>query len=103
MQAIALLCLIFGFMSPLLLDGQPYTHSIQGIFLGGIAIVCGLVSARQSPTRDTRWGGSIMAILGLILALYLAFQLPSAYRTETRFNQRSKSRQEIQRLRSTPE
>jgi hypothetical protein len=96
MRVIALLSLIFGFMGMLLLDGQTFTHAVMGIIFGIAAIIGGLVSARKDYADEgRRCLGRIMAALGLVLALFCATQLPSAYQKQTRFNETSKKIHEM--------
>jgi hypothetical protein len=90
MRVIALLSLIFGFMGLMILDGQPFSHAVMGVILGIAAVGCGFGSARRDYVDSTcRWEGRIMGVLGLILIAVCALQLPSSYRFQTRFNQRS--------------
>ena len=100
MRVIALLSLILGFMGLMLLDGQTFTHAVFGILFGAAAFGCGLGSARKDFSNAVcRWEGRIMAGLGLVLVVVCVVQLPSAYRFQTKFNERSK-RQQDQRPRS---
>jgi hypothetical protein len=95
MRVIAFLSLLFGFMGLVLLDGQTFTHAVMGIVFGAAAFGCGLRSARKDFSNVTcRWEGIVMAVLGLGLALLCVVQLPSAYRFQTKFNERSKSQQD---------
>jgi hypothetical protein len=43
-----------------------------------------------------------MAALGLVLALFCVVQLPSAYRFQTKFNERSKKAHEMRETKPTP-
>ena len=87
MRVIALLCLLFGTLAPLILDGQQFTHTIFGIACGVAALICGLVSVSAKPnTPASRWEGRIMAGLGLLLAVFLSTQIESAKRIQTNFN-----------------
>jgi len=91
MRVVALLSLLFGFMAQMLLDGQTFTHAVLGIACGATAILFGLASAWKDNSGSTRrWEGRIMAALGLVLAVFCVVQLPSAYRFQTKFNERSK-------------
>jgi hypothetical protein len=90
MRVIALLSLMFGFVTQLFLDGQPYSHAVLGIVCGVVAIGCGLSSSgTATPNPTARWEGRIMAGLGLVLAVVLIPQLPSAYEFQNKFNRRS--------------
>ena len=103
MRVIALLPLLFGFMGMALLDGQTFTHAVMGIIFGIMAIAGGLGSAHKDyANKERRWLGRIMAGLGLVLALFCAIQLPSAYRTQTRFNERSRHAHEIMEAKPSP-
>jgi hypothetical protein len=93
MRVIALLSLMFGFMGLLILDGQPFDHAVMGIVFGVAAFGCGFISARRDRASPTcRWEGRILGVLGLILIVVCAVQLPSSYRFQTRFNQRPADR-----------
>lgn len=90
MRVIALLSLLFGFIGLMLLDGQTFTHAVEGIVCGIAAVTCGLLSVSRDHANATcRWEGRIMAALGLVLALFCVVQLPSAHRRQTKFNERS--------------
>ena len=91
MRVVALLSLVFGLIGLMLLDGQVFTHAVMGIICGGVAIGCGLASARnnQSSTKG-RWVGRALAGFGLLLILFSAAQLPGAYEFQTKFNERSR-------------
>src|SRR5262249_3484033 len=90
MRVIALLSLMFGFMGLGYLDGQPYFHAVMGIIFGVTAFGCGFGSAqRDHANPKCRWEGSIMGVLGMILIVVCVAKLPSSYRIQTRFNQRS--------------
>jgi predicted phage tail protein len=103
MRVIALLSLLFGFMGEMLLDGQTFTHAVFGIIFGAAAITCGLSSAHRDRANATcLWEGRIMAALGLALAVFCVIQLPSAYRFQTKFNDRSKSYQRLHETAPTP-
>ena len=94
MRVAALLSLLFGFMGLMLLDGQTFTHAVMGIVFGVAAAGCGFGSARKDFSNVTcRWEGRMMAALGLVLVVICIVQLPSAYRFQTKFNERSKSQQ----------
>jgi hypothetical protein len=96
MRVIALLSLLFGFLGLMLLDGQIFTHAVEGLVFGVAAVVCGLVSARREYSNVIRrWEGRIMAALGLVLALFCVVQLPLAYQFQTKFNERSKKAGEM--------
>jgi len=96
MQVIAILALIFGFMVQGILDGQTFAHAVLGIVGGLLAVTGGLVSVRQHNADAGRiWTGWTMAILGLGLALWCSIQLPSAYRFEKKFNERSRKAHEM--------
>jgi hypothetical protein len=91
MRVIALISLLFGLTLQMLLDGQTFTHAVLGISCGAAAILFGLASSRKDSADSTRrWEGRIMAGLGLVLAVICVEQLPSAYRFQTKFNERSK-------------
>jgi len=90
MRPIALLCLLFGFIGMLLLDGQTFTHAVMGLVFGAVAVACGMVSARRDPPH--RWEGWIMAGLGVCLGVWCIVQLPSAYVFQKRFNDRKEQR-----------
>jgi hypothetical protein len=88
MRVVALLSLLFGFMGLMILDGQPFSHAVMGIIFGVAAVGCGFGSARRDRANPTcRWEGGIMGLLGLLLIVICALQLPSSYRTQKRFNQ----------------
>src|SRR6267154_2674411 len=90
MRVIALLSLMFGFMGLMILDGQPFSHAVMGVLFGVAAVGCGFGSARRDRANaQCRWEGRIMGILGLILIVVCVVQLPSSYRFQSRFNQRS--------------
>jgi len=73
------------------LDGQTFTHAVMGICCGSVAIGSGLASARKDyADQGRRWLGRIMVALGLVLAVFCAFQLPSGYRFQEKFNMRGK-------------
>ena len=96
MRVIALLSLLFGFLGEMLLDGQTFTHAVLGIICGAVAITCGLLSAHKDRANAScLWEGRIMAVLGLALAVFCVIQLPSAYRFQTKFNDRARSYQEL--------
>jgi hypothetical protein len=91
MSVIGFLALIFGFTGLMLLDGQTFSHAVMGIACGVAAIGSGLACSRKDYARGRRrWGGWVMAILGLGLAVFCVIQLPSAYRFQKQFNTRSK-------------
>lgn len=95
MRVVALLSLLFGFMGLMLLDGQTFTHAVMGILFGVAAAGCGFGAARKDFSNATcRWEGRIMGALGLVLVVICTVQLPSAYRFQTRFNERSKSQRD---------
>ena len=94
MRVIALLCLFFGFMAQFILDGQPFTHAVMGVFCGITALATGLTSAREDPKN--RWEGRIMALLGVALAIWCAVLLPSAHRFQKKFNDRKEQKQSYQ-------
>src|SRR5947209_6058417 len=100
MRVTALFSLLFGLLGLMLLDGQVFTHAVIGIICGGVAIGCGLASARkaQSSTKD-RWVGRTLAGFGLMLTLLSAAQLPGAYEFQSRFNKRSTGHRERQEKR----
>ena len=103
MRVIALLSLLFGFVGLMFLDGQTFTHAAEGLACGAAAAVCGLVSARRDHSDATRrWEGRIMAVLGLVLALFCAVQLPSAYQFQAKFNEQSKKAHEMREAKPTP-
>jgi hypothetical protein len=94
MRVIALLSLLFGLVGLMLLDGQTFTHAVTGILFGAAAFGCGWGSARKDFSNlACRWEGRIMAVLGLVLVVICVVRLPSAYRFQARFNERSKSQQ----------
>jgi hypothetical protein len=102
MRVISLLSLFFGFMAQLLLDGQTFTHAVFGVVCGIAAVVGGLVSARKDYANEIRrWLGWIMASLGLVLAIFCVIQLPSAYKFQTKFNERTKRIHEMREPIST--
>jgi hypothetical protein len=97
MRVIALVSLLFGFIWLMLLDGQVFTHAVQGIICGGVAIACGLVSARKERASTMkRWAGRSLAGFGVLLVVISAAQLPGAYEFQTRFNERSRRAREAQ-------
>jgi hypothetical protein len=103
LRAIALLCLIFGFMAQAIANGQVFTHALFGIGYGIAAIICGLVSVQSNYANKTRrWWGWIMTGLGLMLALSCAVQLPSAQRRQTRFNDMVRKIDEMRQAKPTP-
>lgn len=91
MRVIALLCLVFGFVMQVLLDGQTFTYAVLGVILGAIAVACGLASVRKDPPH--RFVGRFMAVLGFGLAVWCIIVLPSAYRFQQQFNHRREQRQ----------
>ena len=93
-RVVALLALLFGFMTQMLLDGQTFTHAVFGIVCGVVAVACGLYSARTD--RPNRWEGRIMAGLGLALGIWCIVMLPSAYRLQEKFNGRREQRQKME-------
>jgi hypothetical protein len=96
MRVIALLSLLFGFMGLLFLDGQIFTHAVVGIICGIAAVASGLASARKDYADEgRRWLGRILAGMGVVLALFCVVRLPSGYRFQTRFNERSKKAREM--------
>src|SRR6267378_7396148 len=94
MRVMALFCILFGFIAQGLLDGQTFTHAVLGIVFGGVAIACGLVSARKDPPH--RWEGRIMAVLGLGLGVWCIIMIPSAYRFQEQFNGRREQRRKME-------
>ena len=103
MRPVALLSLLFGFMGLMLLDGQTFSHAVIGLVCGGAAIACGLASTRRDYWDATcQWEGRIMAALGLLLVIICVVQLPSAYRFQTKFNERSKKAREMREAKPTP-
>ena len=103
MRVIALLALLFGLVAQMVLDGQTFTHAIFGIICGIAAVTSGLVSARKDyADRGRRWLGRIMAGLGLVLAIFCVIQLPSAYRFQTTFNERTRKAKEMENTKLTP-
>jgi hypothetical protein len=91
MRVIALFCLLFGFMGMFLLDGQTFTHAVMGIIFGIVAIGCGLASTRKDSL------GRIFAVLGILLVVFCAFQLPLSHERQKRFNARSREYHERNR------
>jgi hypothetical protein len=103
MRVIALLALFFGTMAQLLLDGQTFTHAVLGIACGIAAVLGGLGSAHKDYANEgRRWLGRIMAGLGLLLAIFCVVQLPSAYKFQAKFNERSRQVRELRRANPTP-
>lgn len=95
MRVIAFLALLFGFIGQMLLDGQVFTHAVFGIFCGLAAIFGGWRSARKDFSQEgRRWLGRIMAGLGLVLAVFCAIQLPSAYGRQEKSNRLAESARE---------
>ena len=95
MRVIALLSLLFGFLGLMLLDGQTFTHAAMGVLFGAAAIVCGLGSARRDFAKAAyRWEGRILAGLGLVLVVVCVVRIPSAYRFQAKFNERSRRQPE---------
>lgn len=91
MRIVALLSLFFGLLGLMLLDGQVFTHAVQGIICGTIAIGCGEASARKARSSAMRrWIGHSLAALGLLLLAFSVTQLPGAYQFQTKFNERSR-------------
>jgi len=85
-----------------LLDGQVFTHAVGGVVCGIVAVVAGLASARKDYADEgRRWLGRIMAGLGVALALFCIVQSPSAYRFQTKFNERSKKAREMMEAKPT--
>jgi hypothetical protein len=94
MRVIALLSLLFGFLGLGLLDSQTFTHAVMGIIFGAAALGCSLTGARKDYSNLTRcWERRIMAMLGVVLVIVCLLQLPSAYRFQTKFNERSHQRE----------
>jgi hypothetical protein len=103
MRVIALLALFFGAMSQGYLDGQTFTHGVFGVVCGIAAVVGGLGSAREDyADAGRRWLGWIMAGLGLALAIFCVVQLPSAYKFQAKFNERSRQAREMEKTRPKP-
>jgi hypothetical protein len=100
MRAIAFLALLFGFMMQLILDGQPFSHAVFGIACGVAAIACGLRSSHID--RPNRWEGRVMAGLGFALAVWCVVMLPSASRTQEKFNDRRDQIQKMKEHSQTP-
>lgn len=90
MRVIALLALILGFVTQLILDGQTFTHALFGICCGVAALVSGMTVARKNPPH--RWIGRTIAGLGLPLFVWCLITLPSAYRFQQKFNGRRDER-----------
>jgi hypothetical protein len=87
-----LLSLPFGFLGLGILDGQTFTHAVTGVFFGAVACTCGLASARKESKPSYRLEGKVLAALGLVLVAVCVLQLPSAYKFQTFFNERSRAR-----------
>ena len=80
--------LIFGAAAPFALNGQQFTNDLFGIICGFTTAVCGLALRRTNEANAAeRRDGLVMAVLGIVLALALLPQLPSAYRSQAQFNQ----------------
>jgi hypothetical protein len=92
MRAVALPALVFGFMGTRLLDGQVFTHAVEGIMCGLVSFVCGVALARKG--RDPRWTSWMIAALGLGLAIWCGIKSPAAYRSQQKFNDRSREHRE---------
>jgi hypothetical protein len=92
MNTVALLALFFGFMGMMLLDGQVFTHAVIGIVCGIVSVVCGFVLSQRG--RDPRWTSWMIGALGLALAIWCGIKAPSAYRSQQKFNNRSREHRE---------
>src|SRR5258707_5551151 len=101
MRVIALLALIFGSMTQMLLDGQVFNHAVIGIVCGVAAVGCGLASSRKD--RRHRWEGWMMAGLGMAIGVRCIVILPTTYQQQEKFNDRTrKYRERIERQKKTP-
>ena len=104
MRVVAVLALIFGGMAQMLLDGQTFTHAVFGIICGVAAVFAGLGSARKDyAIEGRRWLGRIMAGLGLVLAIFCAVRLPSAFRYQAKFNEQVKKARETRENKTAPD
>ena len=76
---------------PLLLNGQTFTNDLLGIGFAAIGIALTIKTARgeQQPTA-TRKMARIIVWSGIALTLLLIAMLPSAYRSQTGFNRRTR-------------
>jgi hypothetical protein len=87
MRAAALICLILGVLFPLLLNGQTFTNSLIGIAFASTSVaVCVAAERKTLSIRETTWRGRVIAALGVLLAVMLFVQLPSAYTFQKGFN-----------------
>ncbi len=87
MHAAALICLILGVLFPLLLNGQTFTNSLIGIAFSSTSVALCVAAERKTHSiRETTWRGRVIAALGVLLAVMLLVQLPSAYTFQSFFN-----------------
>jgi hypothetical protein len=94
MRVTAPLALIFGFMWQLILDGQTFNHAMLGVLCGVIAFAFGTRWAlKNRPQRARSVEGYTMAALGIALTLFCVIHLPSDYRFQSKFNERSRNSQ----------
>lgn len=89
MRAIALLELIIGFLAPLILDGQVFRHAVLGVVCVVIAFTGALLLRRgHSSNPQRKRGARIVAGCGVVLATVSLSNLPSAFHSQERFDDR---------------
>lgn len=94
MRPVALLCVLFGGLGQMVLDGQVFTHAVLAIVFGLLATICGLLSAGREPQhRHVGWG---LGFLGAVVTLWGVWTIPGSYERQQRFNGRQKrSREQV--------
>ncbi|GEM_PF-2237784 len=89
MRIIAAIALVSGFSCGLILDGQVFDHAVFGLGSGVVATACAFVLSRKyRMTGKPRTGARVMVCLGLVLVAICLLSLPTAYRSQEKFNQR---------------
>ncbi len=89
MRIVAVVALIAGFSSGLILDGQAYDHTLFGLACGVVAIACALAAGRiQWLAMESAKGSWITGGFGLALAVLCLVGLPSAKQSQDKFNER---------------
>ncbi len=91
-ESVAVLSLLLGIAFPLLLNGQPFSNNLLGIgfALGAVSLILGRSLGRGVPKPDLRAGDKVVIGLAVVLVVFLAVQLPSAYRFQADFNRKVK-------------
>jgi ABC-type Mn2+/Zn2+ transport system permease subunit len=89
MRIIALIALVSGVACGFILDGQVFNHAVIGLLCGVVATACAFGLARtRRMNGKSRTGVWIMACLGLAMVAICLLSLPSAYRSQEKFNKR---------------